>query len=269
VAILTISREFMSGGEEIGQAVAKTLNYDYVDRDHILLDMTRDGEKWRNLGAELDEASPSIWERFDWEYRGFVALLESYIYDYALKDKVVIMGRASNILLQDIPLALTIRLTASLDKRIERAMSKHHFDKETAKSVIMKADGSSSRYVHVNYGSRWDDLSQYDMVFNTGTQSYDHITKILIAELEERDRNATPEIKKKLMERALASKIKAKIGTDPRFLVPTLDVSIQEGTIILRGVVHSHEEHQLIEEIARKTAEGLNPVKNELHYRTT
>jgi cytidylate kinase len=268
MAILSISREFMSGGEEIGQTVAQKMSYDYVDRDHILRDITTDGERWRNLGADLDEACPTIWERYDWEYRAFVALMESYIYEYALEDNVVLIGRGSNILLHDVPFALSIRFTAPLDKRIEGAMLKYNIDNETAKSLIMKTDGSRSCYVHVNYGKQWDDLRYYDMVFNTGTQSYDYITKILVVALGERDQQATPEAKKELMERALVAKVKAKISIDPRFFVPSLDVSTQEGAIILRGVVHSHKEHQLIEEIARKTTEGLRPITNQLHYRT-
>jgi len=268
MAILSISREFMGGGEEIARAVAEKMNYDYVDRDHILRDMTRNGERWRKLGEDLDEACPTLWERYDWEYRGFVALIESYIYEYALHDKIVIIGRASNILLQGIPFVLSVRLTAPLDKRIERAVSKYSVDEETAKSLIARTDDSRSCYIHVNYGKHWDDPKYYDMVLNTSTQSYDQVTNILTAALKERDQQATPEAKKELLERYLSAKVKAKICTDTRFFVPTLEVASHEGVIVLRGVVHNHKEYQLIEEIAHKVTEGRKTIKNQLHYRT-
>jgi osmotically-inducible protein OsmY len=90
----------------------------------------------------------------------------------------------------------------------------------------------------------------------------------LIAALNEREQQATPEAKKELMERYLAAKVKAKICTDTRFFVPTLDVSSHKGVIVLRGVVHSHKEYQLIEEIARTATEGRKTITNQLHYRT-
>jgi cytidylate kinase len=267
MAILSISREFMGGGEEIGRAVAEKMNYDYVDRDRILKDMTRNGERWRRLGEDLDEARPTLWERYDWEYRGFVSLMESYLYQYALQDNVVIMGRGSNILLQGIPFALSVRLTAPLDKRIERAVSKYNIDEETAKALIAKTDDSRSAYIQVNYGKNWEDHKYYDMVLNTSTQTYEQITNILMAALKEKDRQAVPEAKKELRERCLAAKVKAKICTDSRFFIPTLEVSSQEGVIVLRGVVHNQKEYQLIEEIARTVTEGQKTIKNQLHYR--
>jgi len=47
-----------------------------------------------NLFRELDQERPSLWDRYDWEYRGFVALLEAYIYEHAMRDKAIVIVRA-------------------------------------------------------------------------------------------------------------------------------------------------------------------------------
>ena len=63
--------------------------------------------------------------KYDWEYRGFIVLIETFIHEYALKDRGVIGGRGSNFLLEDIPHVLTVRMFAPLEVRIELGMLKN------------------------------------------------------------------------------------------------------------------------------------------------
>ena len=116
MAILTISREFGSGGREIGQAVAALLNYEYIDKQKMLSDLKSAGNEWEKWGKDLDEHCPTIWEKHNWSFRGLSALIQSCILNHALKDKVVIMGRGGNFLLKDIPSALGYVLSLLLTK---------------------------------------------------------------------------------------------------------------------------------------------------------
>ncbi len=50
MAVLTISREYQNGGDEIGQAVAKQLGYDFVDKNRLHTDLEVIGEKWGQTG---------------------------------------------------------------------------------------------------------------------------------------------------------------------------------------------------------------------------
>lgn len=114
-AVLTISREFGSGGREIGRAVAGTLGYRYVDRDLILAEIGKDGPKWKQWARDLDEHYPTVWENYDWSYRGFAALMQLHILEQAERGGVVIMGRGGNFALKDVPHAYRIRVTAPLE----------------------------------------------------------------------------------------------------------------------------------------------------------
>jgi cytidylate kinase len=267
MAILTISREFRSGSREIGAAVAKAMNYQYVAKERILQDMKAAGERWERVGRKLDEIAPSFWERYDWEYQGFVALVGSYIYEHALKDNVIIVGRGGNYLLMDIPHVLKIRLTAAKDKRIERVMLKDGVDHKTASLLIDRVDRNRAGYIHIHYGKNWDDLKDYDMVLNTGVQTYEQVTKILVDALREKDLLATPEARKILAGRALAARVRAGILTDRRFHLPTLEVSYDGESVILQGVVHDVNEHRAVEELAHKITAPAK-VHCKLHYRT-
>jgi len=267
MAILTLSREFRSGSREIAAAVAEALNYQYVAKERLLQDMKAAGDRWERVGRQLDEMAPSLWERYDWEYRGFVALVESKIYEYALQDNVIIVGRGGNHLLRSLPHVLKVRLTAAKDLRVERAMLKDGLDHKTASFLIDRLDRNRADYVHIHYGRNWDDRRDYDMVLNTGEQSYEQVTKILTDALGEKDRLATPEARKMLSDRALAARVRAGILTNRRFHLPTLEVSHDGQSIILQGVVHDAGEHRALEALATKIASPAK-VLCRLRYRT-
>lgn len=267
MAVLTISRAFGSGAEEIGRQVAERMGYLYVDKELILQDMRSAGAKWERLGQELDETAPSLWERFDWEYRAFVSLMEAHIYDYAVRDGVIIMGRGAVFLLRDIPYALRVRITAPLEQRIDRVVMRENVDRQTAEWLINKVDKDRDAYCYINYHRHLADAENYDMVFDTSITSSEAVLAAITSALVQRDGLASEEARKKTAERALCARIKAAIATDHRFLVPTIEVSHDGEAVVLRGIVRRPEESCAIEEAARGLS-GTTPVKNELHPRT-
>ncbi len=113
----------------------------------------------------MDGVRPSLWEKYDREYRGYIALIESSIYEYALKDRVVILGRGSVFLLQDIPQVLKVRLFAPLEVRIDRVMHKDEVDRKTAEWLIEKIDKERAGYIQAIYGKHWEDQENYDLIY--------------------------------------------------------------------------------------------------------
>lgn len=266
MAILTVSREFGSGGREIGKAVADAFNYGYMDKERILSDIGALGKNWEEWGKNLDEHCPTIWEKYDWSFRGVGAMIQSSVLDYALRDKVVIMGRGGNFLLKGIPYALRIRVLAPIKLRVERIMKRESVDSETAHWLAEKTDRGRECFIHILYGGKWDDPEEYDMVFDTGSRTLDEITDIVKKALLDREQFNTEEARSILKMRALAAKVKAGIVTDPGFFIPVLDVAAEKDALVLRGVVHGPAEHKRIEEAAGRLA-GQVPIKCELHYR--
>ena len=115
MATLTISREYGSGGFEIGRRVAERLGYQLVDKERLFQDMERAGPRWGRVAREVDEVCPTLWERHDWQYRGYVSQMENLILEYALGDNVVIIGRGGSFLLRGVPFCLRVRLVAPLE----------------------------------------------------------------------------------------------------------------------------------------------------------
>lgn len=266
MAILTISREYGSGGREIGQAVAKLLGYEYINKEKILDDIRSEGGKWEQWARDLDEHCPSLWEKYDWSFRGFAALVQRHVLHHALNDKAVIIGRGGNFLLKGIPYAYRIRVIAPMEARVGLIMKREMVDKDTARWLAEKTDSERACFIHTIYGKRWDDAAEYDRIYDTSAQPIEMIAKQVRDALVERERSNTEEARSVLKMRALAAKVKAGIATSSHLFVPTLDVFVDGQGLILRGVTHDLKEHKRIEEEAGKFAEG-HPIRCELHYR--
>lgn len=264
MAILTISREFGSGGREIGHAAATLLNYEYLDKEGMLSDLKTAGSKWEEWWKDFDEHRPTVWEKYDWSFRGLSALLQSCLLDHALKGNVVIMGRGGNFLLEGIPSAWRVRIVAPPEKRIEKIMIRESVDKETAKWLAEKTDNERASFIRSVYGREWDDPDGYDVIFDTDRRDEGEIVKIIRDNLLEKEQTVHPT--ETLRMRAAAARVKAGLLTNPKLFIPTLDVYYDGEGIVLRGVVHSSKEHKTVEEEARRMAEGL-PLRCELHYR--
>jgi len=271
MAILTISRRYGSGGRDIGHAVADLLHFEYVDRKRILDDIGKAGQAWGDFAKQYDEKQPSVYERYKWSFRGFVALNQAQILDYALQDNMVIMGRGGNFLLRGIPFAFRIHLKASVDDRIERLIKREGIDSGNARWLIEKVDKEMAGAVYLIYGSAWDDPKQYDRVFDTSTQNAGEIVTAVKDELLKRASAGTEKARQVLQLRALAAKVRARIAIEPTFPISALDVRpkeeglIQYG-IIVRGVVYNKSAIGPIQEAAKKIC-GEVPVEFELQYR--
>ena len=271
MAILTISREFGSGGRDVGHAVADAMGYEYVDRKKILEDMRAVGKIWEEKAKHFDENYPELWERNDWTYRAFVALNQSNFLEHAVKGNAVIMGRGGNFLLKTFPMVLKVRIKAPMKDRIERVVTRDGINNETAQYFIEKADTEMAKAVYLLYGRHWDDPEEYDMVFDTSAESLDRIISTVKGGLSERNTHDTEEARNALKLRALAEKIKAAILSDPTFVISMLDVDPKEEGFaqygfVLKGIVHEQDDIKGIERIAARMA-GEIPVESLLQHR--
>ena len=266
MSVLTISREYGSGGREIGHAVAERLNYEYVDKEQILLEMRAHGKKWEHWAKGLDEHAPSIWERFDWSFRGFGALLRSIILERALNDNAVIMGRGGNIILREVPYAFRIRVVAPVETRLERIMIRESVDYDTARWLVEKTDKDRRQFFKAMFGTVWNEPSDYDMVFDTGRDSLEKITDSVCDALIERNRKMTPDAQNSLRVRAAAARIEAGLLTYPFLFVNTVEVIVDGEDLVLKGVVRDPKHRKKVESIAKKLA-GELPLVNRLSYR--
>jgi hypothetical protein len=265
MAILTVSRQF-GCDLKLGRSIATLMDYQYVDREVILEDLRKVGSRWEDWAKELDEHCPTVWEKNDWSFRGFTALIQSEILKYALADRVVIMGRGSNFLLEGIGSAYRIRLVAPIEYRIAKCMERDSLDFTTAQWLLKKTDAERSGFISSIYDKQIADPAGYDAIYEVNTTATDVIVQSIIAILKEKESENTPEVKNTLRLRAAAARVKAGIMTNPTLFIPVLDVNAAGEGLVVRGVTHTAKEQRRLKEQAAKLA-GDIPMQFDLHYR--
>ncbi len=171
------------------------MGYQYIDREIILEDLRKVGPKWEDWAKELDEHCPTFWEKHDWSFRGFTALIQSEILQYALQDRVVIMGRGSNFLLEGIGSAYRVRLVAPIEYRIARIMEREDLDFSTAQWLLKKTDSERLCFISSIYDKQIHDPAGYDAIYEVDTTTTDVIVQSIIAILKEKEAENTPEVK--------------------------------------------------------------------------
>lgn len=266
MAILTISRDYGSGGREIGRDVAARLGYSYVDRVSLLAALRAAEPDWERFGDEYDEHKPTLWERFDWSYRGYSALLQRHLLEAAAADRVVIVGRGGAFLLAGVPTALHVRIVAPRAARIERIMRREHADHDSVRALIDRIDRERAGFVRAIYHRQWDDPAGYDLTCDTSLLEQAAIADDIVARLAVRERAEAGAARRILGLRLAAARVRATLFVDRHLQLPTLEVLEEGEGILVRGVLHRPEEKHRILEAAAAPA-GNYPVRFDLSFR--
>ncbi|MFZ2446138.1 MAG: cytidylate kinase-like family protein [Syntrophobacteraceae bacterium] len=266
MAVVTVSRDLGSGGREVAWALEKDPGYRYLDHEAILERIKSAGHRWEKWAQDFDEHPPRLWEKYDWSYRGFTALVQSTILDEACEDRVTIIGRGGNYLLRDTPFALSIRVTAPLEARVARFAEREAVDRDSARWLIEKTDRERAGFLYTVYERDGKDPTDYDMVFNSGQMSVEDITAAVREEMLKKDLLRDENSVEALRMKALAARIKSRVLTALPFFMPTLEVEHTGGSLHLRGVVHLPRERDMVLHEAKALA-GPVPVTSELRYR--
>lgn len=191
--IITISREFGSGGRSIAKAVAKKMGYEYFD-----VEMMEKLAQGSNLNfEETEEEVPAKVDSFVSNFFGFghkEALLETQLWnkqremilEIAERGNCVIVGRCADYVLRDYANALHVFVHADLEYRKERIVKYYGETNETPEKRIADKDKKRrSNYEYLTDRS-WGVAQNYDLTLNTSKLGHercvDIITGIALAE---------------------------------------------------------------------------------------
>ncbi len=166
MAIITVSRQRHSLGDEIAKAVADDLGYDFIDKQRIGDALSRLGLPARDM-ERFDEKKPSVWDALATHHTKFLFLMRAAIYDFAQKNNTLILGRGAQVLLKDLPGTLHVRIVAPMPVRLERLMVQEGYDEKNGEKVLRQSDRDSSGYIRSFFGEDWNDHNFYDLVINT------------------------------------------------------------------------------------------------------
>lgn len=181
--VITIGREFGSGGREFGRRLAEALQVDYYDRE-IITEISRKTQLAEEYVQFVIERKPHklypiTIGRTMQPLTMPVSQIDQSIYieqnriikEMADKSPCVIVGRCADEILREYR-PVRIFMYADMESRIRRCQSRcgqdeDYSDKEW-RQKIMEVDKARSRYYEFYTGKKWGDKKNYDFCINTG-----------------------------------------------------------------------------------------------------
>lgn len=181
--VITVNRQFGTGGHEIGAALADRLGVKLIDRQ-ILLAVARKFNLSEQQATELENRRPSWWEDFSKFYKAFadvnhyspenkeITSRQLFYAQVAAMRKIageescVVVGRCGFDVFANHSNKLSFFLHSSLEKRIERIMRKYGVDETEARIMIEDNDYTRELYTKTFTGKNWYDCSNYDVTLD-------------------------------------------------------------------------------------------------------
>ena len=200
--VITIARQFGSGGRKIGYKLAEKLGIEYYDKNLI------------NIVAKESGLDPDVIEGMD--EKSTSSLLYSLsvgaaaVYDSGfrvepqlpLNDRLflaqhdvirkisvkpcVIVGRCADYILSERKDVVKLFIYADMDKRVEYAIKEYDVNPKKAQSVVTKTDKSRANYYNFYASGKWGDPNNYDLCINSGKIGLDGSVQLIISYLRQR-----------------------------------------------------------------------------------
>lgn len=189
--VVTISREFGSGGAEIGRIIAHESNLTYIDSEiidevarRLGVDVTKAARQDEQTSGNIRHIAAAIQacHPFSIHYgallqqnlsplesseTAYLHLTQTVIRELATVGNVVIVGRGSQFLLHNAPRTLHIYIFAPLPDRVTNVMARLHLSHKEALTLVERRDYEYKLYLGHYYGSDGSQPGLYHLLINT------------------------------------------------------------------------------------------------------
>ena len=182
--IITISREYGSGGRYIGKLVAEKLGIKLYDKEFVLkmaedtglsAKYIEDNEQKRNI---LDNFNNGYYYGLNNSDELFIKESE-LIKEIANKESCVIIGRCADFILKDRKNVLKVFVSSSMDDKIKRATSFYGLDKSKAEKEINRINKLRANHYKYYTEKEWNNPSNYDICINSDTIGIENAVELI------------------------------------------------------------------------------------------
>ena len=202
--VITIAREYGSGGRTIGEMLAKDLNIHYYDNELMKL-ASEDSGINEALFAKADEKlkATSLFRIAKSAYSGELIPPESddfvsndNLFNYQAKiirqlaeeESCVIIGRCSDYVLKDYDNVLSVFIHAPLDFCLEQAAKKHSMSAKELEKFVERTNKHRAEYYKYYTGRNWTDAKNYDLCLDSSKLGFERCVEEIKAYMNVRFR---------------------------------------------------------------------------------
>lgn len=183
--IITIGRQYGSGGHDIGKKLAEELNVPFYDKE-LLERAAKDSGLCQEIFENHDEKptnsflyslvmdtysmgySAPAFAEMPLNHKIFLAQFDT-IKSIAKEGPCVIVGRCADYALSEFTNVVNVFLHADMDERIARIARRHDLTNAKAKDLILKTDKRRASYYNYYTSKKWGEAVGYDLCLNTAS----------------------------------------------------------------------------------------------------
>ena len=192
--ISTISREFGSGGREIGKKLAEQLNVPFYDKELIEIaakesgldkelfeeEDSRTSKGFRLLGALGYSLGGPLSTITELSLNDRLFLVQSQVIEQVAKEGAcVIVGRCADYVLKDYDTVLNVFIHGNMKEKKERAIHSYEVDERDIENSIHKIDKRRANYYEYYTDRKWGRAENYDISLNSSTFGIDGCVEII------------------------------------------------------------------------------------------
>lgn len=203
--VITITRQYGSGGSEVARRVAAQLGWEVIDNEFVESVARRAGLP-RDEVAQREERAPGLLERVaralaaaspelflaggapsaERDEAAIVKMTERVITEAAAHGRIVLVGRGAQAVLAQRPDALHVYVVASKAFRSALAIERLGVPPAGIEKQLDDIDRQRDQYVRTYYGRIRDDVVNYDLVVNAERLGFDGAAGLVVAEARRR-----------------------------------------------------------------------------------
>lgn len=191
--VITVGRQYGSGGREIGTMLAEKLGIAYYD-DMLLKEAAKESGLCEDLFHSFDERPKSflysvamdpysfsmnhVMPKGSIEQQVYLATYDT-IKKLADKGPCVLIGRCADYALKDRDDVINLFITAPLENRIERVARRNGITRDEAKERIRRTDKSRASYYNYYSSKDWGDAKSYDLCIDSSLLGIEGTVELL------------------------------------------------------------------------------------------
>lgn len=197
--ILTLERQYASGGRAVGKAVADALGVPCYNREILEYAAERSGQTPEHLERLEETANTGLLSSLQAAYarlargeraalppEGALLIAEAeVIRELADEGPCVLIGRSAGCILRDRTDVLRAFLYADEEARIRRAVDEYGHDENEAPTVLRYFDRRRANFYNANYSLKWEDKAGYHLCLDTGRLGIAACAKVLLRAMQD------------------------------------------------------------------------------------
>jgi len=258
MGIIAISRGSFSGGKAVAEQLGQRLGYPVLGREQVLHQAAEEyGVSEQELAHTLNQ-KPAFWQQALGKRVAYVKCVTAALLDDAQQGNLIYHGNVGHLLFSGVSLVLRVRVIADMERRIKAAMEYTNTSREQAISHIHHVDKERSRWAQMLYAVNWDDPSQYDLIVNLEEISVATACDTIARLAESADFAPTAASRASLENLTLSCRVWAAMAKDPKTRRVHLEVTADNGNVVITGSVGS----QAIIDAITRAAKQVDGVKN-------